>query len=221
MELLPALRISLNGSTIAMLGIAATAALGMTAAPATADQMADKSRVVGTEDGWELRISKTAEDVQRVPNLAATPFSREGFVTLSAAADIGGDGREAVNSGTLQLGYQIGCQADVSNGLTVGLSAAIGPNAMVTVAPSPGLAVGGSALALPNMSTTIKPGTINSITLGTKPLAGAHGSISVDQIQIKIDACAGAVSLRSFAIVSISTATADNSVAVYGDPIWL
>lgn len=211
----------MNGSTIAMLGIAATAALGMTAAPATADQMADKSRVVETEDGWELRISKTAEDVQRVPNLAATPFSREGFVTLSAAADIGGDGREAVNSGTLQLGYQIGCQADVSNGLTVGLSAAIGPNAMVTVAPSPGLAVGASALALPNMSTTIKPGTINSITLGTKPLAGAHGSISVDQIQIKIDACAGAVSLRSFAIVSISTATADNSVAVYGDPIWL
>ncbi|WP_454197556.1 MspA family porin [Nocardia sp. Marseille-Q1738] len=211
----------MKGSMKAMLGIAATAAFGMTAATATADQMADKSRVVGTEDGWELRISKTAEDVQRVPNLAATPFTREGFVTLSAAADISGEGREAVNSGTLQLGYQIGCQADVSNGLTVGISAAIGPNAMVTVAPSPGLAVGGSALALPNMSTTIKPGTISTITLGTKTLAGAHGSISVDQVQIKIDACAGAVSLRSFAIVSISTATADNSVAVYGDPIWL
>ncbi|WP_236566749.1 MspA family porin [Nocardia sp. CY41] len=211
----------MRGSTMAMLGIAATAAFGITAAPATADQVADKSRVVETEDGWELRISKTAEDLQRVPNLAATPFTREGFVTLSAAADIGGEGREAVNSGTLQLGYQIGCQADVSNGLTVGLSGAIGPNAMVTVAPSPGLAVGGSALALPSMSTTIKPGTITSITLGTKPLAGPHGSISVDQIQIKIDACAGAVSLRSFAIVSISTATADNSVAVYGDPIWL
>lgn len=211
----------MKGSTIAMLGIAATATFGMTPAPATADQMADKSRVVGTEDGWELRVSKTAEDVQRVPNLAATPFTREGFVTLSAAADISGEGREPVNSGTLQLGYQIGCQVDVSNGLTVGISAAIGPNAMVTVAPTPGLSVGGSALALPNMSTTIKPGTINSITLGTKALAGAHGSISVDQIQIKIDACAGAVSLRSFAIVSISTATADNSVAVYGDPIWL
>ncbi len=206
---------------MAMLGIAATAAFGMTATPATADPVADKSRVVSTEDGWELWISKTTEDVQRVPNLAETPFTREGFVSLSAAADIGGEGREAVNSGTLQLGYQIGCQIDVSNGLTMGLSAAIGPNVAVTVAPTPGVSVGGSALALPSMSTTIKPGTINSITLGTKPLAGPHGSISVDQIQIKIDACAGAVSLRSFAIVSISTATADNSVAVYGDPIWL
>ncbi|MEV4126790.1 MspA family porin [Nocardia sp. NPDC049707] len=211
----------MKGSTIAMLGIAAAAVFGATSATASADPVADKSRVVNTEDGWELRISKTAEDVQRVPNLAATPFTREGFVTLSAATDISGEGREAVNSGTLQLGYQIGCQADVSNGLSLGISAAIGPNAMVTVAPSPGLAVGGSALALPNMSTTIKPGTITSITLGTKALAESHGSISVDQVQIKIDACAGAVSLRSFAIVSTSTATADNSVAVYGDPIWL
>ncbi|MFD0362764.1 MspA family porin [Nocardia sp. GCM10030253] len=204
-----------------MLSIAAVAAFGMTAATATADQLADKSRSISTEDGWDLQISKTAEDVQRVPNLAATPFTREGFVSLSAAADISGEGRAAVNSGTVQLGYQIGCQADVTNGLSLGLSAAIGPNAMVTVVPQPGLAVGGSALVLPNISATIKPGTISSITLGTKALAGVHGSISVDQVQIKIDACAGAVSLRSFAIVSISTATADNSVAVYGDPIWL
>ena len=51
--------------------------------------------------------------------------------------------------------------------------------------------------------------------------AETQGSISVDQVQIKIDACAGAVSLRSFAMVSISTAPADNSVAVYGDPVWL
>ncbi|WP_406238589.1 MspA family porin [Nocardia sp. NBC_01009] len=211
----------MKGSIIAMLGIATAAVIGLTAATATADQIADKSRVISTEDGWELRISKTAEDVQRVPNLAATPFSREGFVTLSAAADISGEGRVAVNAGAVQLGYQIGCQADVSNGLTVGMSAAIGPNAMVTVAPSPGVAVGGSALVLPNMSTSVKPGTISSITLGTKALAGAHGSVAVDQVQIKIDACAGAVSLRSFATVSISTDTADNSVAVYGDPIWL
>jgi hypothetical protein len=204
-----------------MLSIAAVAAVGMTAATATADQLADKSRSIGTEDGWDLRISKTAEDVQHVPNLAATPFTREGFVSLSAAADISGEGKAAVNSGTVQLGYQIGCQADVSNGLSLGLSAAIGPNAMVTVFPQPSVAVGGSALALPSISATIKPGTISTITLGTKTLGGAHGSISVDQVQIKIDACAGSVSLRSFAIVSISTTTADNSVAVYGDPIWL
>ncbi|MFJ1457319.1 MspA family porin [Nocardia wallacei] len=208
-------------SILAMFGIAATTALGMAAGTADADPVADRSRVVGTEDGWELTISKTAEDVQRVPNLAATPFTREGFVSLSATAEIGGEGRAAVNSGTMQLGYQIGCQADVSNGVTAGLSAAIGPNATVTVVPSPGLAVGASALALPNISATIKPGTVSTITLGTKPLAGPHASISVDQVQIKIDACAGAVSLRSFAMVSISTDTADNSVAAYGDPIWL
>lgn len=204
-----------------MVGIAATAALSMTSATATADQSADKSRVVLSEDGWELRVSKTAEDLQRVPNLAATPFTREGFVTVAATADIGGAGSQAVNSGTLQLGYQIGCQADVSSGVSLGVSAAIGPDAMVSVGSSPGFAIGGSALLLPSISTTIKPGTISSIVLGTKALEGAHGSISIDQAEIKIDGCLGAVSLRSFAIATMSTATADSSVAVYGDPLWL
>ncbi|MGY1868192.1 MULTISPECIES: MspA family porin [Nocardia] len=211
----------MKSSIIAMLGIAATAAVSMTAATANADQSADKSRVVRSEDGWELRVSKTAEDLQRVPNLAATPFTREGFVTLSATADISGEGGEAVNSGTLQLGYQIGCQADVSSGVSLGVSAAIGPDVMVSVGSQPGFALGGSALVLPSISTTIKPGTISSVVLGTKALEGAHGSISVDQAEIKIDGCLGAVSLRSFAIVTMSTAMADNSVAVYGDPIWL
>ncbi|MET9030412.1 MspA family porin [Nocardia sp. NPDC004168] len=208
-------------SGLMILGIAAAAASSLNVATATADPVADKSRIARTEAGWELRVSKTAEDVQRVPNLAATPFTREGFVSLSAAADITGAGAEAVDSGTLQLGYQIGCQADVSSGLSLGISAAIGPDAGVSVGALPDFTVGGSALILPSISTTVKPGTITSITFGTKALAGAHASITMDQVEVKIDACLGAVSLRSFAIASISTATMDSSVAVYGDPIWL
>ncbi|WP_051132913.1 MspA family porin [Nocardia paucivorans] len=200
--------------------LAAAAFLVPTAGPATADAMADKSRSTTTDDGWVLRVTKTAETFDRVPNLAATPFTHEGFVSLKAVADITGKGKNPVNAASVTYGYQIGCQVDVSNGLTMGLSAAIGPNVGITVLPAPGVSIGGSALALPSLSFTPKPGTITTIPFGTKDLEGPHGSVTAEQVQIKVDACAGPVSLRSYAIASMSTSTADNSVAVYGDPIW-
>ncbi|WP_227979218.1 MspA family porin [Nocardia spumae] len=205
-------------SIVALLSLVAAALVIGTSGAASADPVADTSREVITDDGWQVRISKVEEKVDRVPNLAASPFTREGFVGLKAVADITGDGRVPVDSGTLTLGYQIGCQVDVSNGLTVGLSGAIGPNIGISVG---GVNVGASALAIPSVSFSPKPGAITTVPFGTKALSGAHASITADQVQIKVDSCAGPVSLRSYAIVSTSTAEADNSVAVYGDPIWL
>lgn len=189
--------------------------------PAAADEVPDRSRVVTTEDGWDLRVTKAAEILDRVPNLAGSPFTREGFVTVKGVADIAGAGLVAVDSGSLTVGYQIGCQIDVGNGLSLGSSMMMGPNVGVSVAPVPGLNVGGSAMVLPSISTTLKPGTITSIPFGTKALAGAHGSIETSAVQIKIDGCLGPVTLRSYVIANISTRTADSSVAVYGDPIQL
>ena len=193
-------------------------ALGFHGPVAAAEQTADKSRAVTTEDGWELRITKSAENVDRAPNLANTPLSREAFVSLSASADIGGDGRVAVDSGSLQLGYQVGCQVDVSSGVTMSLGVTMGPSVGISTS---GVNVGVGAQVVPSMSMTAKPGSIVSLPFGTKALAGPRGSITTEQVQIKVDGCLGAVSLRSFAIVSMSTATADNSISVYGDPVWL
>ncbi|MBU3062583.1 MspA family porin [Nocardia sp. NEAU-G5] len=198
--------------------IAAAALVAGAFGTASADPVADSSRAVVTDDGWQVRVTKAAENLDRVPNLAGSPFTREGFVRLEAIADISGKGRVPVDSGSMAVGYEIGCQVDVSNGLTVGLSAAIGPNVGISVG---GVNAGASALAIPNVSFAPKPGTITTVPLATKKLTGAHASVTLDRIQIKIDACMGPVSLRSYAIVSTSTADADNSVAVYGNPIWL
>ncbi|MFD6161468.1 MspA family porin [Nocardia sp. NPDC060256] len=181
---------------------------------AAAEPLADKSRETTTDDGWQIRITKTDENLDRYPNLAATPFTREGFVSLKAITDIDGTGTAPVNAGTISLGYQIGCQVDVTNGLTIGL--AIGPNISIGITT---LGVGGSASIAPTVN--LKPGTITTIPFATKPLAGPHGSITSDQVHVKIDGCMGPVSLRSYAQVNISTPTADNSLAVYGDPIYL
>ncbi len=205
-------------STVAVLCLMATTLSVGTSAIATADPVADTSREAITDDGWQIRVSKLEENVDRVPNLAESPFTREGFVRLKAVADIAGSGHVPVDAANLTLGYQIGCQVDVSNGMTIGLSAAVGPNVSISVG---GVNAGMSALAIPSLSFAPKPGTITTVPLATKQLSGAHASVTVDQVQVKVDSCLGPVSLRSYAIASTSTADADNSVAVYGDPIWL
>ncbi len=213
---------SSTGTTMAALCVAVVAAIGgVVAGQAEAAPIADRTREVTTADGWQLSIEKVAEALERVPNLADSPFSREGFVSLTAVAEVSGHGAEPVNSGSLTLGYQLGCQVDFSSGVGLGLSAAIGPNVGVTVGTGAGINAGMSALALPNVSITLKPGTITTIPFGTKPLASGHGSISMDRVEIKTDACLGQVTLRSYAAVTISTVSANNSVSVYGDPIVL
>lgn len=195
--------------------------LAVFAAPASADPLADKARAVDTDDGWRLTVTKTAENLDRYPNLAATMFTREGFVAIKGVAEISGAGTVPVQQGTVSLGYQIGCQVDVSTGLTVGMGLSVGPNASVTISQFPGATVGGSAAVTPNVSTTLKPGSITTVGFGTKPLAGPRASITADQIEVKVDACMGPVTLRSYVTARISTPTADNTVTVYGDPIWL
>ncbi|MET9490519.1 MspA family porin [Nocardia sp. NPDC006630] len=195
-------------------GVVATA----TAGSSSADAVADKSRTVVTEDGWSLSVSKLGETVDRVPNLASAPFTREGFVSLRAAADITGNGRSDVKWGVLDTGYQIGCQVDVSNGLHLGLGFSIGPSVGLSII---GPDVGAHASVSPNVSTTLKPGSINTVSFATKSVVDHHASVADDQEEVKVDGCMGPVTLRSFATITISTDTADNSTTVYGDPVWL
>ncbi|MVU81407.1 hypothetical protein GPX89_29715 [Nocardia sp. ET3-3] len=204
-------------------GLLATTLLGAawTAGSASADPIADKYRQAITDDGWTLSITKTSENLDRWPNLANSPVSREGFVSLKAITEVTGSGGQPITSGTVTLGYQIGCAVDVSSGLTLGLGFSIGPNASVTISQFPGVTIGGQAAVNPNISTTLKPGAISTIAFGSKPLAGPRGSITAEQVEIRVDACAGPVTIRSFATAAISTPTADNNISVYGDPIWL
>ncbi|MGW4844539.1 MspA family porin [Nocardia brasiliensis] len=188
---------------------------------AAADAVADKSRVVTTDDGWTLTVTKTSETLDRYPNLAATMFTREGFVSLKAVAEITGSGSQPVNTGQVSFGYQIGCQIDVSSGLTTSLGFSVGPNASLNISYPPSVSLGVNASVSPNLSTTLKPGSIATVEFGRKQLATGRASIAMDQIEVKVDACMGPVSLRSFATATISTPTADNTTTAYGDPIWL
>jgi hypothetical protein len=200
--------------------LCATGGVGGPVAKAEPLPVADVAQSTNTEDGWHLGVGLTQMTINSVPNMAATAFTREGFVTGKAAATIGGSGSSAVNNGTLILGLQLGCQIDLSEGASVGGDAEIGVN--------PGFnssnlfsAIGPYADLEGNVSVNLLPGTITNVVLGKKSLKGRTGGITVHDAHVKVDACGGPVSIRFFSTVTIDTDKNDDSVNAYGDILQL
>lgn len=204
-----------------LISIAALAVslLYVSAGLATADPLpvADVAQSAVTDDGWHLSASLTRMTINAVPNMAATAFTREGFVTGKAAASIDGNGAIPVNTGSLVMGLQLGCQIDLSEGGSVDVGADAGV--------SPGFSGGSNLLAMVgpyaelngSISINLLPGTIKNIVLGKKTLKGRTGEIVVHDAHVKVDACGGPVAIRFFTSTLIDTDTSDDSVNAYGD----
>jgi hypothetical protein len=182
--------------------------------------IADVTQSSDTDDGWRLTTTLTRMAINSVPNMAATAFTREGFVTGKAVATIGGNGSIPVNSGVLVLGLQLGCQVDLSEGGSVNADADIGispglhgGDPIDDVGPYADLDLGGSINLL--------PGNITNIGLGKKALKGRTGEIVVHDAHVKVDGCGGQVAIRFFATVMIDTDKSDDSINAYGDILTL
>lgn len=183
--------------------------------------VADVTQSADTDDGWHLSAAFTRMTINSVPNMAATGFTREGFVTGKAAATIDGNGGVAVNSGTLVMGLQLGCQVDLSEGGSIGADADAGIN--------PGFNNGGDLFSVfgpyadigVNGSINLLPGNITNLGLGKKELKGRTGEIVVHDAHVKVDGCGGQVSVRFFATAMIDTDKSDDSINAYGDILTL
>jgi hypothetical protein len=172
----------------------------MTGGIAAAVPVADASRSVVTRDGWQLAVSLKSMTINSVPNFAATAFTREAFVSGEADVNIDGNGNSPVNSGSLILGVQVGCQIDLSPGGNVG----IGQNAVPFA---------------PVIILKLLPGWIANVGLGRAPLKGRTGTIFVHDAEVKADACGGPTNVRFFATALINSDTSQDSETVYGDVI--
>jgi hypothetical protein len=203
-------------------GTVAVVLLCVGQANASADPLpvADVSQSADTDDGWHLSATLTQMTINSVPNMAATAFTREGFVTGKAIAAIDGNGAIPVNSGTLVFGLQLGCQVDLSEGgsLDVGGDAGISPglhNGDAFDDIGPYVDIDGDA------SINLLPGTITNVGLGKKALKGRTGEIVVHDAHVKVDGCGGQVAIRFFTTAMIDTDKSDDSVNVYGDILTL
>lgn len=197
--------------------VAGMAVVGSGVAGAAPASFADRSVTKSTVQGWDVTVSKLGEKIDSVPPLNQSPWSKEAFVSLRGEARIAGAGTEAVDVGTVSMGFQVGCNTDVSNGAQVGLTA--GPTAQMSISYPPALVDGGQVLG--NGSVSLKPGTITPVSLGEKPMAGAAAAVAANGVHVKVDGCLGPVAVRAFVTVAISTAAEDTTVNVYGEPHYL
>lgn len=185
--------------------------------------MAPQVYTKDTRDGWHLQIKIDNETVNSVPNLAAAANSREGFVTASGTATATG-GSAPITDSIFILGYQLGCQSDVSTGLQVGGTAGVAPlgSAGIGGGSPVSASIGGAAGAAGFVQTVVQPGVIVDLPLANMTLSnGGTAMLDIDNIHIKADACGGDVNIRSYAYLRISTAQAHTEFAVYGEPIKL
>ncbi|MGB0971751.1 MAG: MspA family porin [Mycobacterium sp.] len=176
--------------------------------------MAAKSYDKFTRDGWTLNIRLERESVNSVPNLANAKESREGFVTLSATATATG-GDSAITDSLFIVGYQLGCQTDVSTGVQYG--GAGGASPLLDLGDF-GVGVAGGLSGF--VQTVLQPGVIIDLPLSNMALnKNGLAMIDIDNIHVKADACGGDVTVRSYGYLRISTDTAHTQFAIYGDPI--
>lgn len=152
--------------------------------------------------------------INAVPNMAATAFTKEGFVTGRATAAIEGSGQLPVSSGEVILGVQLGCKVDLSLGANLGVNGGI----------ASGFGGGGgtltgstNALGSANAAVTLMPGNIQSLVLGRWSLKGRIGKTTVHDAHVKVDGCGGPVPIRFFAHTEIITDQGSESVNAYAD----
>lgn len=168
---------------------------------------------VTTPTGWDLAVSAKDEIQLPVAPLTTATSSREYLVAGTFTGEVGGAGTGTLAGGTLEVGYQIGCGINFSQMRLIG---------------SAGISTAGSALtgglvptgvSFPTTGTIemhINPGTVTTATVTKKTFKEAPARVTLKDIHIKVDGCAGQSFLRSYAILTSSTAEADDTVAYYG-----
>lgn len=223
--------------------VAGAAALMLTVSTgsAGADVMyqEDTSAHAVSFDGWELHIDQTGQSINSVPPLSGNQFTRDIFASGRALATVGGNGGAPFTGGVLEVGYQIGYQADVSNGAVITGNAGVTPGVVyipeqaetliLTADPNIPPVVelfNGEALELGietpiegNLSTQIAPGTIATVPVQRKECRSTQCAITLRDVHLEVNHALGTVSVRSYAIFTASTDIADDVVVSYGPPV--
>jgi hypothetical protein len=169
--------------------------------------------VVKTPDGYQLTVAATGETQLPIAPLTTAVSSREYLVGGTFIGDVSGSGKAKLNGGVLEAGYQIGC------GIELGQVRLIGS---IGVGTSGSSLTGGlipTGINFPISGTLeihLKPGTVNQVSVDKKSFKAAPARVTLKDIHIKVDGCAGQSFLRSYATLTSSTTDTDDIVAYYG-----
>jgi hypothetical protein len=196
-----------------------------------------------TPDGWRLHVSLYNVTITSVPNMAATAFTREAYVSATAEVwvealhpdDSTPSGSE-VTQRSISLWLQQGCQTNLSV-TTLSENATAGSSLSGTAAGggAPSISPSGTGNTNPSIQQTLQPGNVTAKNLQNKaypdlkvvppqplipPWVGPGWSndkltVSVRNWNLAVDSCAGPVSFRFIAEATMSTRRSDDAVDAF------
>ncbi|WP_168700709.1 MspA family porin [Gordonia paraffinivorans] len=188
-----------------------------------------------TRDGHTIVLNAAGHRVRSVAPLDGSPLSREAFVSSDVhAAVLGIEKGESVRA-TLEVGYQIGYPVSIApDGVTVtahtpqlkltsGVNAKLAPN--VTISGTGGGSIGevggkleAEATIIPSADVEFKVGAgkIAGVKLAEIALTRPTADIVLSGIELSVSNALGAVNVRPYDKISVTTDTGVYVYSTYG-----
>lgn len=167
--------------------------------------------VLTTPDGWILTVAGTDETQLPVAPLTTAVSSREYLAAGTFTGTVEGEGSTELRGGSLVVGYQIGCGITLDK-VTLGGGVSLGG---FDLFPLPdaldfGAGFGGS------IEVDLLPGEVQDVQVMAKEFSGTTTRVTLKDVHITIDGCAGQSFLRSYSILTSASTGAQDIVAYYG-----
>lgn len=173
----------------------------------------DEPATITTPDGWTLTVAAKDETELPVAPLTTAVSSREYLVGGTFTGTVTGKGKGTLTGGTLEAGYQIGCGIELGQIRLVGSVGASTASANIFTGAIP---TGVTFPLVGSIEVHPKPGTVTQVPVDKKNFKAAPARITLKDTHIKVDGCLGQSFLRSYAVLTSSTADTDDIVAYYG-----
>lgn len=186
-----------------------------------------QSSTLQSEGGTELTVAVDDTDTVGAGNQApgGVPFSHSVQVAGRYSVDVHPD---KITSGTVAVGYILGCGVDLSSGITVGLipnqSGTVGITPSVTLGAPPSVTIAptlsGTAGMSETLSATLIPGQITTVTTATAtldPTTTFPYHLSHQRTPLNVARCASPVTAVPFTTASITTPNAYLQNTAYGN----
>jgi MspA len=169
--------------------------------------------VLVTPDGWTVTVAGSSESTLPVAPLTTAVSSREYLVGGTFTGKVSGSGKTKLTGGSLEAGVQIGCGIiDDENEVNPGATFTPGIGIPLTGANTPTF---GAGISLQG-KVYLKPGTVNIVPLDKKSFKGKTTRVTITDVRVKFDTCAGQSFIRTYATLTSSTDNTDDVITYLG-----
>ncbi|MGY4102768.1 MspA family porin [Nocardia sp. R16R-3T] len=199
-----------------------------------------------TQDGLVVAVDRTGEHATISGSMAASPLSRNAWVSGVTSVHITVPAGITVTGGRIETGYLVGCQVDLGSGTHADGSGDTPPKPKADAPAgadngghdsdggggSGGITAGGyaggtagnsgiSPYADPSLSVQLKPGKVATKEIEDYTFTGTSGITQYVDHTLSVEGCAGAAEARAYTTVTVHDNVMDDSETLWGQPFSL